>query len=208
MYRPNDGNVVIFAQNSIPPMPAYKFRVLVDTASNEEIFRDILVSANDNLETFYNAIIAAFDFKGDQMASFYKSNDDWDKGQEITLVDMGLGDSAEVVLIMNETKLRDIVTEPSQKMILVYDFMRMWCFLVELVETVSKNVSTPQTVLSVGKAPAEDSKELDPAADMGYGETLDLGNDFDDIFQGEEDDEFDDEDLEGYSSESEDNDLY
>lgn len=190
-------------------MPAYKFRVLVDTASNEEIFRDIVISTNENLETFYNTIISAFDFKGDQMASFYKSNEDWDKGQEITLVDMGLGESADQVLIMSETKLRDVVTEPSQKLILVYDFMRMWCFLIELVEHLSKNVAKPQILLSVGKAPAEESKELDAGGDLGYGETLDLGNDFDDIFSGEDED-FDEEDFdaEGYSPESEDNDPY
>ena len=90
-------------------MPSYKFRVLIDTVSNEEIFRDIIVSGNDNLESFYNTIVKAFEFKGDQMASFYKSNDEWDKGQEITLVDMGLNDGVESVLIMSETKIKEVV---------------------------------------------------------------------------------------------------
>lgn len=190
-------------------MPSYKFRVLIDTASNEEIFRDIVVSNNDNLESFYNTIIIAFEFKGDQMASFYKSNDDWDKGQEVTLVDMGLNDDVDSVLIMSDTKIKEVVTEPNQKMILVYDFMRMWCFLIEHVETLPKNVTQPQISLSVGKAPAEESKEMD-ASGMGYGESLDLGNDFDDIFLDDEDDDLDDDDLdmEGYSEHSDDSDPY
>jgi len=190
-------------------MPAYKFRVLIDTVSNEEIFRDIVISTNDNLESFYNSIVKAFGFKGDQMASFYKSNDDWDKGQEITLVDMGLNDDVETVLIMSETKLKEVVTDPNQKMILVYDFMRMWCFLIEHVETLSKTVTSPQIALSVGKAPAEESKEFDTAG--GFGESLSLGNDFDDIFSesDDDDDDLDDDlDIEGYSEETDDNDLY
>jgi len=188
-------------------MPSYKFRVLIDTVSNEEIFRDIIVFGNDNLESFYNTIVKAFAFKGDQMASFYKSNDDWDKGQEITLVDMGLNDDVDSVLIMSETKIKEVVTDPNQKMILVYDFMRMWCFLIEHVETLPKNVTKPQIALSVGKAPAEESKELD-AAGMGYGESLDLGNDFDDIFSDDDDLDDDDTDLEGFAEETDDSDLY
>ena len=170
-------------------MPSYKFRVLIDTVDGADVFRDILISASDTLETFYDTIMKAFDFKGDQMASFYKSNEDWDKGQEITLLDMGFGESGEPVLLMSETKLKDVVTEADQRLILVYDFMRMWCFLIELVGTQPKAVAKPQILLNIGKAPAEDSKSLDAGAGFQSGETLDLGSDFDDIFNGENDDD-------------------
>lgn len=188
-------------------MPSFKFRVLIDTNSGTDIFRDIVISTNENLELFYQTILASFNFKGDQMASFYKSNDDWDKGQEITLVDMGMSDDVEPVLIMNETKLKDIVTDKNQKMILVHDFMRMWCFLIELVETQTKAVSAPQVLLSVGTAPDESSKELDSAEGMPYGETLNLGDDFDDIFSDDPDD-FDEDDLENFEEEPGESDLY
>ncbi|MBI3135710.1 MAG: hypothetical protein HYZ14_13625 [Bacteroidetes bacterium] len=188
-------------------MPSFKFRVLIDTDSGNDVFRDIVISTKDNLEVFYHKIMEAFAFKGDQMASFYKSNEDWDKGQEITLVDMGMNDSAEPVLIMSDTSLHEIVTEPDQKMILVYDFMRMWCFLIELVETQTKTVSAPQIALSVGTAPKEESKSFDSANDLTYGETLDLGDDFDDIFS-DDDDELDDDDLDGFHEETGESDYY
>lgn len=187
-------------------MSAYKFRVLIDTESNEEIFRDILISSNDNLENFYQTIISAFEFKADQMASFYKSNDDWDKGQEVALMDMGFNDDAEVVLIMNETPVKELITESNQKIILVHDFMRMWCFLIELIETTNKTVSSPEILLAVGISPKEDSKSLDSNDGLGYGETLDLGNDFDDIFSDEDDD--DEFDLDGYQDDTGENDFY
>ncbi|MBK7128697.1 MAG: hypothetical protein IPM74_01785 [Crocinitomicaceae bacterium] len=192
-------------------MPSYKFRVLIDTTDGADIFRDILISTSDTLETFYDTIMKAFDFKGDQMASFYKSNEDWDKGQEITLLDMGFSESGEPVLLMSETKLKDVVTEADQRLILVYDFMRMWCFLIELVGTQPKAVAKPQVLLSIGKSPAEDSKSLDAGAGFQSGETLDLGSDFDDIFSGEndDDDEFgDDFDPEDFKDEGTETDFY
>ena len=122
---------------------------------------------------------------------------------------MGLNDDVDSVLIMSDTKIKEVVTDPNQKMILVYDFMRMWCFLIEHVETLPKNVTQPQISLSVGKAPAEESKEMD-ASGMGYGESLDLGNDFDDIFLDDDDDDLDDDDLdmEGYTEHSDESDPY
>lgn len=187
-------------------MPSYKFRVLIDTDSGTEIFRDFLISSNESLEVFYDSILKAFNFKGGQMASFYKSNNDWDKGQEITLMDMGMNEGGDPVFIMSQTKLSDIVTEPDQKLILVHDFMRMWCFLIELIDTQTKAVAKPQVLLSMGEAPKEESKSLDNMDGMQFGETLDLGGDFDDIFS--EDDDFEDDDLEGFSEESDESEFY
>ena len=36
----------------------------------------------------FKSIIEAFEFRGDQMASFYVSNENWDKGEEISLLDL------------------------------------------------------------------------------------------------------------------------
>ena len=69
-------------------MAGLKFRVLLDSNDKNEVFRDILISDNDNFESFYHAILNAYQFSDDQMASFYMSNDMWDKGHEISLFDM------------------------------------------------------------------------------------------------------------------------
>ena len=59
-------------------MAGIKFRVLLDSNQKEEVFCDILLSIDDNFESFFNTIIKAYDFKGDQMASFYASNEELD----------------------------------------------------------------------------------------------------------------------------------
>lgn len=171
-------------------MSAYKFRVLLDTENNEEIFRDIVINKTDTFEVFYNAVIASFNFEGNQMASFYMSNDNWDKGFEITLLDMSLDDDMiEPVAIMSEQKIVDFIKESAQKMMLVYDFARMWIFLVELIEIVEEKVDQPKVALSIGMAPPEDSRGMD--LDDEFGDfTEDSDDDFMDDY--DEEDSFDD----------------
>ena len=75
-------------------MGAYKFRVLLDSEVENEVFRDILIDEQDDFESLFQAITSAFNFQGEEMASFYMSNDNWDKGHEISLVDINYGDVA------------------------------------------------------------------------------------------------------------------
>lgn len=126
-------------------MPGLKFRVLLDSDKKEEIFRDILIADTDNFESFYTAIINAFHFKGDQMASFYVSNDNWDKGHEISLMDMSYDDDSidSLPSVMKNAIIKDFLEEPDQKFILVYDFMRMWIFLAELIGFERNEPKTP-----------------------------------------------------------------
>jgi len=175
-------------------MSSYKFRVLLDSSAKEDIFRDIQIANTATYEDFYKAILNAFSFGGNQMASFYLSNDDWDKGFEITYMDMGNNDELdEPTAIMSSHKLADFVSKKKQKLILVHDFMRMWIFLIELVEISDATVEQPTVVLSVGNAPAEDSKEIDKNFQFG-----DDDLDFDDETYGDDDfndDDFDMDDL-------------
>ncbi len=69
-------------------MKEYKFRVLIDTLEEENAFRDIVIDSSFTFDKLHEGINNAFDFNGDQVASFYLSNEDWDKGQEIGLMDM------------------------------------------------------------------------------------------------------------------------
>jgi hypothetical protein len=144
-------------------MSAYKFRILLDTEKDSEIFRDILIDVNDNFENFYNAIISSFRFEGNQMASFYISNNDWDKGHEISLMDMNYGDESidEKASVMSNANIKDFIESDNQKIILVYDFLKMWIFLIELIEIKQDTIFLPEVVLAIGIAPPEDSKLSD-----------------------------------------------
>ena len=163
-------------------MKEFKFRVLIDTLEEENAFRDISIDSSFTFDKLSDAIFVAFGFGGGQMASFYLSNEDWDKGQEIGLMDMS-GENAEFEE-MYKTKIRDKVSELNQKLLYVYDFLSMWCFFVELIEVneLDSTKDYPMLELEFGTAPEEGSKEID------------LFDDFDDEEDEESDyDEFEDE---------------
>jgi hypothetical protein len=135
----------------------YKFRVIVDT--EQDVFRDIEIETDATFEEFHRAVLDAFDFEEGEMASFYMSNEAWEKGLEIPLMDM----ESDAKLSMKSTKLGDLLSKPSDKVLYVYDFMRMWIFYVELVEVKKDKPSTiyPRVALVYGDAPSQDSKEMD-----------------------------------------------
>ncbi len=178
-------------------MSAFKFRVLLDSEKDQEIFRDIIIDENENFETFYRTILASFNFEGQEMGSFYMSNDEWDKGYEIGLMDMSFSDEEEDLPgVMSQCTLKNFMEAPDQKIILVYDFLRMWIFLIELQGTSDKNVSgKPEVAMTVGIAPPEDSRLIqeDLFGSEDYDEDEPHGE-FDEDYE----DGYNDEDLGGY----------
>lgn len=131
----------------------YRFRVILDT--QEDVFRDIEIEAAASLEDFHNAITQAFGFGGQEMASFYISNELWEQGEEIALFDMS--DEPGSLRIMNETYLDDVVNEDQTRMIYIYDFFNMWTFLVELAEVTEMEEGRiyPNLMFAHGQIPEE-----------------------------------------------------
>lgn len=108
----------------------YRFRVILD--AKEDVFRDIEIEAENTLEELHNAITQAFGFEGQEMASFYVSNEQWEQGEEIALFDMSEG--MDSIRIMNETSIDDVTYREQPRLIYVYDFFNLWTFLVELAD--------------------------------------------------------------------------
>lgn len=131
----------------------YRFRIILDT--HEDVFRDIEIEKNANFEDFHNAITQAFGFGGQEMASFYTSNELWEQDEEIALFDMS--EEASPVRVMGETILEDVVSEQETRLIYIYDFLNMWTFLVELADIVESEVGMiyPNLMFAHGEIPDE-----------------------------------------------------
>ncbi|MDO7138714.1 IS1096 element passenger TnpR family protein [Algibacter lectus] len=113
----------------------YRFRVILDNDTDEDVFRDLEIREDDTLEDLHNIITQSFGFDGSEMASFYRSDDQWNQGEEISLFDLSDDGSAR---LMNETAINDVTFEMQTKLIYVYDFLSMWTFYVELAEIVEE----------------------------------------------------------------------
>jgi len=179
-------------------MSIYKFRVLLE--SKEEIFRDIEIKSAQSFYDFHEIIVAAYGFDNSQMASFYLSNDEWEKGQEITLFDMQVDENQqEKVLVMENTTINSQTTCIGAHLLYSYDFLNMQNFFIELIEITVKEDATafyPKVVSTQGEAPKpevalEDMNEEDMANELLKGAGFDEdGSDPNDIFEGFDD--FDD----------------
>lgn len=164
-------------------------RVILNT--EDDIFRDVALPASASLDEAHRAFAAAFDLNPGQMASFYRTDAEWNQGDEIPLMamDPAAGPS------MADLQVGDVLGAPGQRLLFVYDFLEMWSFLVEFVRSEDRDVASPEVVLSYGVRP-------ETAPELQYGEGA-TGSGFDDDDFGDDEDEFgfDEEDLaDGYSS--------
>ena len=144
----------------------YRFRVIFDNDTDQDVLRDLEIRETDTMEDLHNAIAQSFGFDGLEMASFYISDDNWNQGEEISMFDVGEGD--EQVRLMSETIINDVVFEMQTKLIYVYDFLSMWTFLVELAEIVDENLSTdyPNLMFVHGQLPDEAPEKSFEAEDL------------------------------------------
>ncbi|MFD2528740.1 MULTISPECIES: hypothetical protein [Polaribacter] len=129
----------------------YKIRVILDT--KEDILRTIIVSNSFNLEDLHFTIAKSFGFEGQEMASFYRTDDEWNQGEEIPLFNMA---EAGEGISMQTCVLKETLPNVNDKLIYVYDFLNMWTFYVDVVDISSdEKQDLPQTILSVGEIPKE-----------------------------------------------------
>lgn len=128
----------------------YRFRIILDAP--EDIFRDLEIEASASLEDFHYAIAQSFGFGGSEMASFYTTNENWEQGEELPLLDMGEGTTP-----MAGKSLTEFFTADNHHLIYVYDFLALWTFFVELMEVGEKDPTAlyPNLVFGQGDVPEE-----------------------------------------------------
>jgi len=150
----------------------FKFRIVLDT--EEDIIRDVDIQDECSFINLHECIQQCFGFSGTEMASFYRSNEVWEKGEELPLMNMGGIEEGAPELAMNDLVLKDHIKEIHERFLYVYDFLRMWCFYVELVEIYEPKQENTYPVMSfeLGTAPDEHIKEIDLFDDLDLGESV------------------------------------
>ena len=141
----------------------------------------------------HQAILKSAGYPDDQMTSFFMCNDRWEKGQEVTLVEMGSSFEYDN-MVMESTRLSDLLEERGQRLIYVFDPMYERYFFGSLKEIMPGYMDGVSCVESSGAAPkqlqTEDAAEAARAKDNVWG--LD-----DDIF-GDTQIDLDDLDADGF----------
>ena len=150
-------------------MAILKLRVYFE--EDDSVYRDVAIKHTQTFLELHEAILKSFEFDSKHQATFYRSNDNWQRGREITLEQYDKAYKAPP-LFMKDTTIGSEIRDPNQKFIYEYDFAKHWMFQVALIG-VSKEESS-KTVY-----PAITRKEGIPPSQ--YGTKSLLGERFADI---------------------------
>src|SRR5258706_15758842 len=111
-------------------MAILKFRIYWE--EDPSIYRDVVVKHAQSFQDLHNAILKCYEFDSKHKATFYRSNDNWLRGREISLEKYDKTYKAEP-FIMADTLISAEISNPNQKFIYEYDFNKFWHFMVELI---------------------------------------------------------------------------
>ena len=121
------------------------------------MYRDVAIRHTQTFKDLHDVILKAYEFDNKHKATFFRSNDHWLRGREISL-EVYEKEYKAPPLIMGETTIGSEIRDPNQRFIYLYDFNKNWGFLVELIN-VSKEenpkLTYPAVVRTEGIAPSQ-----------------------------------------------------
>jgi len=167
------------------------FRFLLLSDEVEDFKREIQIDADATFFDLHKAIVKSVDFNEGEMSSFFICSDDWEKEQEITLVEMDTSPD-EDSYTMEASVLNDFLEDERQKLMYVFDYLTERAFFMELREIITgKDLDDAICTKSVGDPPAQfiDFETVDATST-----TLDTGE----SFYGDEGYDMDELDAEGF----------
>jgi hypothetical protein len=114
-------------------MAILKFRVYWE--EEDAIYRDVLVKHTQYFSDFHQIILKAFEFDQKHDATFFRSNEKWQRGREISK-EVYQKEYPVAPLLMDETTIGSEIMDTNQHFIYLYDFNKAWTFLVELIQVI------------------------------------------------------------------------
>ncbi len=136
-------------------MAILRFRVYFE--EDDSVYRDIVIRHSQSFFELHETILRAYEFDNKHKATFFRSNDHWQKGREISLEVYDKQYKAPP-LLMKDTTIGSEIKIPNQKFLYLYDFNKNWSFMIELIN-VSKEenpkIIYPSVARTEGIAPSQ-----------------------------------------------------
>ncbi|TLX71976.1 plasmid pRiA4b ORF-3 family protein [Labilibacter sediminis] len=129
-----------------------KLRII--SGEDEDFLRDVEISGNSSFLDLHNFIQKTLLFDDTQMASFFITNEEWEKDSEITLMDMAMDESSETA-IMSDTPIKQFITENKQRLLYVFDFFNERNLFIETYEINDTDCPEPRCTQSLGNPPQQ-----------------------------------------------------
>ena len=142
---------------------------------NNNFALTIYIDENQTFLDFHNSIYLCSGFETPQMTSFFASDNDWNRGKEITLLEVD-----EKIPFMENTKINELVSNKGDKLIYLFDFFSDRFYKVELTNIIEKGnqKQLPKCTQVIGEAPKQII--IDAELDELLNDELDSPDDYND----------------------------
>lgn len=132
----------------------YKFRMI--SSEDRAFLRDFEVDANQTFLTFHEAIQGNLNFDPSQLVSFFLADEHWNKGMELTLIDMqNEGDMAAIP--MDSATVGELIKNRKERLLYVFDIYTDRSLFIELLDIYepTPGVTYPICTAAVGDPPLQ-----------------------------------------------------
>ncbi len=126
-----------------------KYIIQIHLEHEKDIIRKIEICEDSNLYILHNKIVESLNLDQNQMASFYFTNEKLDLKKEIPLFNIDENQNIE----MSNIKIKSAFCNINDQLIYVYDFLKMWRFLVTYEKTSKSETEETKVIYSVGEMP-------------------------------------------------------
>ena len=127
-----------------------RIRIILNV--KEDVLRDIEIDASSSMIEFHKTISSFFGFDSSEPSTFFKSNDNWERDEEIKIFKLDDNDK-----VYFDSSISEFINSKGDKLVYIYDFLNYWTFFINVNEAVEKikDKEYPCCVLSVGEVPNE-----------------------------------------------------
>ena len=154
------------------------FRFISD--EEESFMIDININHNQTFEQLHTIIQDSLKFDSGQLASFFSSNEQWEKLDEISLLEMGEDSD---VSIMKDTYVGDFFSDKNQRILYVFDYLNERLFFGSVTRVIDAKspIKLPSISKLDGSIPPQFKEVEDVEVSNFSDDDFDDEDDFDDL---------------------------
>ncbi len=131
------------------------FRFTIISDELDDFVRIIEINSDVTFMELHNAILNAVNFQKGEMTSFFICNDEWEKEEEVTMIEMETSSEFDNY-VMDKTLLEELLEDEKQKLLFTFDLLDDRSFFIELTQIIpTKNLKTAILKHSEGNPPKQ-----------------------------------------------------
>ena len=104
-----------------------RIRVILNV--EEDVLRDIEIDESSTMIEFHKAISSFFGFDSSEPSTFFKSNNKWEREDEIKIFKLDENDQ-----VYPDSSVSEFIKSKGDKLIYIYDFLNYWTFFIDVNE--------------------------------------------------------------------------